>query len=415
VKLYVDYSKKIIFTLLINIQMIIFIVSPAYADTIKYYCNGTWNEYVEEEPIKLEIDGENVVSDVMPLIIDDRSLIPIRLVSEKLNAKINWNEENGAAEVLYEDTKIVFKIDENVVNVNGEEILMDIPSVIVDNRMMIPTRFVCETLGMLVKWDVEERKIIINSEDDNKNTAINDIKYTINDNNLHIGIISNSEIKKYSTFRLDNHPRIVIDIYDTMLKASKQELELENENIYCIRKSQFQEEPYVTRIVIDMKDSYSYDTSISKDKKEVYLDIAFNNEIELEDERDELGIAQGIVEYAKQYIGVEYVWAGESPEGFDCSGFVKYVYDEFGITLPHNAEQQSQYGEIVEYEDLQPSDVMFFDTDGGKDYINHVGIYLGNDLFIHASSSTKNGSEVVISEMPGFYKDCYICARRYTN
>jgi cell wall-associated NlpC family hydrolase len=125
-------------------------------------------------------------------------------------------------------------------------------------------------------------------------------------------------------------------------------------------------------------------------------------------------IQQQIVEYGSKFLGVKYVWGGESPSGFDCSGFVLYVFKHFGITLPHRADLQAQKGTYVKREDLKVGDAIFFDTNGGRDFINHVGIYVGNNKFIHASSS-RSGAYVKVSEMTPFYSGAYMTARRYIN
>jgi peptidoglycan DL-endopeptidase LytE len=89
-----------------------------------------------------------------------------------------------------------------------------------------------------------------------------------------------------------------------------------------------------------------------------------------------------IIQAAQDYIGVPYVWGGSTPEGFDCSGFVKYVFETSGIELPRTSMQMhDQVGTAVT--DLQVGDLVFF----AQAQINHVGIYLGNDQFISATSS----------------------------
>ena len=122
---------------------------------------------------------------------------------------------------------------------------------------------------------------------------------------------------------------------------------------------------------------------------------------------------QKLIQYAKKYLGVKYVYGGASPKGFDCSGFVKYVYEHFSINLERTAEDQSKHGIRVKRENLQIGDLVFFDTNGGNNAIEHVGIYIGSGKFIH-SSSGRTKHKVVISDMSdGFYNDCYMTARRY--
>ncbi len=85
-----------------------------------------------------------------------------------------------------------------------------------------------------------------------------------------------------------------------------------------------------------------------------------------------------VVAYAKNFIGVPYVWGGSTPSGFDCSGFVQYVYRHFGISLPRTTYSQIAMGRSVSRANLVPGDLVFFRSAG------HVGIYVGNETYIHA-------------------------------
>lgn len=110
-----------------------------------------------------------------------------------------------------------------------------------------------------------------------------------------------------------------------------------------------------------------------------------------------------IVQTANRYLGVPYVYGGMSPSGFDCSGLVKYVYAQNGITLPRVACDQANAGtKIWNKSQLQQGDIVCFCGNGGS-YVSHVGIYIGNDQFIHA-----NSPKVIISSLSGsWYKDKY--------
>jgi len=108
-----------------------------------------------------------------------------------------------------------------------------------------------------------------------------------------------------------------------------------------------------------------------------------------------------------ELIGTKYKTAGATTSGFDCSGFTMYVFNEIGIELPHQSKSQAQKGNSVDKSDLRPGDLIFFNTDGKG--ISHVGIYLGNDEFIHSASDdgvVKNK----LSEK--YYKARYVSARR---
>ena len=118
-----------------------------------------------------------------------------------------------------------------------------------------------------------------------------------------------------------------------------------------------------------------------------------------------------IVAYAKKFLGYPYVLGGRGPSSFDCSGLVQYVYKNFGYTLNRTATTQLQDGVAVKKADLQPGDLVFFNSAGtGASRATHVGIYIGGGQFLHASSP-KVG--VVISDLySNYYKRVYTTARR---
>lgn len=116
-----------------------------------------------------------------------------------------------------------------------------------------------------------------------------------------------------------------------------------------------------------------------------------------------------IVNNAQKYMGVPYVWGGATPAGWDCSGFTQYVMKESGITIPRTAAEQFGKGVAVNKNDLQVGDMVFFTT--YKPGASHVGFYLGDNKFIHASSAAK---EVTINSLTEtYYAEHYIGARRY--
>ena len=120
-------------------------------------------------------------------------------------------------------------------------------------------------------------------------------------------------------------------------------------------------------------------------------------------------LGQQVVAYAKQFLGVPYVYGGNGPNSFDCSGFTTYVYRHFGYTLNRTATGQLSNGVSVSKSQLQPGDLVFF-KDGGSKPVSHVGIYIGNGQFIHASTSTY---EVRINDLnSGYYAGVYVYARR---
>ena len=121
---------------------------------------------------------------------------------------------------------------------------------------------------------------------------------------------------------------------------------------------------------------------------------------------------QNIENKAKSFLGVPYVWGATGPSKFDCSGFTQWVYREAGINIPRVSRDQARVGEFITYDNLKRGDMVFFDTKKkrtGK--VSHVGIYLGNNNFIHASSA---GKSVVIYNFneKTFYKKRFLWGRR---
>lgn len=116
------------------------------------------------------------------------------------------------------------------------------------------------------------------------------------------------------------------------------------------------------------------------------------------------GLSERVVGFAKHLIGVRYSWGGSSPRtGFDCSGFVRYVYGHFGISLAHSSFADYWRGRQVGRWAMKPGDLVFFDGEG------HVGIYVGHGRFIHAPHT---GTVVRISTMSGWYSSRFDGARR---
>jgi cell wall-associated NlpC family hydrolase len=111
-----------------------------------------------------------------------------------------------------------------------------------------------------------------------------------------------------------------------------------------------------------------------------------------------------VVSTALKYVGAPYARGGTSPAGFDCSGFVMFVYGRVGIALPHNAEKQYRLGSPVSRSKLEPGDIVFFDG------LGHSGIYIGDARFVHA---TKPGDVVKVSSLDeDWYRRRWVGARR---
>lgn len=106
-----------------------------------------------------------------------------------------------------------------------------------------------------------------------------------------------------------------------------------------------------------------------------------------------------IVSYAEYFLGMPYRYGGAAPDGFDCSGYIMFLFREFGKELPRTADLQATVGKPVSAADLKPGNVLFFATTE-EPVISHCGLYIGGNRFIHASSGAK---KVIISSFDSPY------------
>lgn len=119
------------------------------------------------------------------------------------------------------------------------------------------------------------------------------------------------------------------------------------------------------------------------------------------------GNGSSIVATARKYLGYKYVYGGSSPStGFDCSGFTSYIYKQFGVSLNRTAAGQYSNGTAVSRANLQPGDLVMF----GKSGINHVAIYAGGGMIVHAANSSRGVTTDTINS--GYYNNNYVGARR---
>lgn len=118
-----------------------------------------------------------------------------------------------------------------------------------------------------------------------------------------------------------------------------------------------------------------------------------------------------LLEDARYFKGGKYIWGGSTPKGFDCSGYVQYLYKKHNVNLPRTAWQQSEVGSDIHPDDLKKGDLVFFLTDRKRNIpITHVGIYIGGGEFIHAASKKKG---IIISPLThGSYAKTFVKAKR---
>lgn len=118
-----------------------------------------------------------------------------------------------------------------------------------------------------------------------------------------------------------------------------------------------------------------------------------------------------LVQTAKKFIGLPYLWAGISGFGFDCSGFTHTIYKRHGILIPRDSSNQIKQGTAISKSNMQPGDLMFFAYNNGKGRVHHVSMYIGNGQMIHSPNSEKSVEIISMNTEP--YKSEFAGARRY--
>ncbi len=169
------------------------------------------------------------------------------------------------------------------------------------------------------------------------------------------------------------------------------------------------EEPEYEEEVEEEEETYEEVEEETEEEEESYEEESEEeSEVSYSGESSANGLT--IMNMALNYQGVPYVWGGHSPSGFDCSGLIYYCALQNGISIPRCADTQyfDGNGYHVDYEQLMPGDLVFFSSDSSYD-IEHVGIYIGGNQFVHASSGA---GYVTISDISGYYSRNYYSAMR---
>lgn len=147
----------------------ILISTNTFASTKLFY-DGAEHQYTAED-IKLMVDGQILESEIGPVIINSRTLVPVRAVFEKLGANMSWIEDTQEIIISFEDKLILLKIDSDTANVNGEAKTMEVAPKIINGSAMIPLRFVAESMNFDIGWNGNERIAFINSKSENESES----------------------------------------------------------------------------------------------------------------------------------------------------------------------------------------------------------------------------------------------------
>ncbi len=217
-------------------------------------------------------------------------------------------------------------------------------------------------------------------------------------------IVLSSLLNSISSSNLNNRTSLNTksNTFDSILGNTLLNLNSTNQTCTCNQDNSLNSLDMLNTILSSIN-NIKTDNSIKTDIQKT------SNEITISNTPKPSGKMENAINLLEDQVGKPYVWGATGPEAFDCSGLVRYVYKTaLGKEIPRVSYDQSKFGQEVDKKDLQVGDLIFFDT-MKKGRVSHVGMYIGNNEFIHASSP-KNG--VKKSELSGYYEEAYRGARR---
>ncbi|MBO5454570.1 MAG: N-acetylmuramoyl-L-alanine amidase [Clostridia bacterium] len=227
-----------------------------------------------QKNITVKIDGDIVKSDVSPVIVDDRVLVPARSIFEYMGSEVKWNDMAKIASIIRKNDTIHLIIDNNVAVVNGQIVELDVPAKIINGRTMIPVRFVSENLNMEVEWDQVNRTVNIYSKahEPEKEQSIfkgSINKISVSEGETYVKIkISGAGKLEHSMLKLDDPKRYVYDFKSCMLNTGDLgSLVCSGTYVKSVRWSQYNET--TCRVVVDLQKYYFYDYVVDGD--DVYI------------------------------------------------------------------------------------------------------------------------------------------------
>lgn len=249
---------------------------------------GCGTVFANGSDVLLQLDGEIIETDVAPIIENDRTLVPYRALLEAMGADVSWDSDARMATAILGSHRVQVTIDNTTGFVNGITKTMDVPPKIVNDRTMIPVRFVLENLNCTVGWEKDTRTVIITTPEEIKPADIASVSYKETDTAYRITAKGTDVIAGTRTFALEAPDRYVIDIKNSVLTEGIGNLSADNEIFDKVRFSQFDDE--TVRIVVDLNEKTAGRVSLSEDRTTVYIDFDkpdFQDDSESEDEEDE--------------------------------------------------------------------------------------------------------------------------------
>lgn len=226
----------------------------------------SFTEPVEAAEVKLIINGHEVKPDVPPTILNGRTLVPVRIISETLGAQVDWDPATRTVNISYHNDKIVLKIDDKNAYINDTIVELDVTAKTIKGRTMVPIRFISEALGAEVGWVQETSTVIINKEP----TKITDVLFEETSEGYQLQIKGTDPLK-YDIKTLSDPERLIIDIYDSVVYTDSNLIPINKLGINQARIGQFQVNPNISRIVLDLESKVQYEANSLQDNEIIVI------------------------------------------------------------------------------------------------------------------------------------------------
>ena len=262
--------------IIILIFLFMFIFSTTVYATIEYVClnlnyDGANHQYVNQK-VNLYINGKEMKNLTMPpVIFDNFTLVPAREVFEEVGAKVQWDANTYRVTIDYNNKNVILKIGDKNATVNNTSTSMSIPAKIINNKTMIPLRFVSSSVGLNVLWDSKTRTASVNEILSNI-TSVNlpktsaDGKFVINLDKEANGI--------NHMILTENGRRLVVDVNKCGIKTVSNNMGASN---FAVSKVRLGENDNTARVVFDLKGDFQYNVQLSEDKKSIEVNFVNNS------------------------------------------------------------------------------------------------------------------------------------------
>lgn len=255
--------KKVPFFLVAIFLVFMALSYYSFAEPLILHYDGKIHKYTEDI-LSLKINGEDIAFDVPPVIINNRTLVPVRAVGRELDADITWDGINKKVNLQFINLNMDLVINNDTVVINGKEEKLDVPAKLINERTMVPLRFIGEQMNMNVGWYPDKNLVTLNS------SRLRGIRQDEDSENQRISILLDN-CKVYNVFRLKDPDRIVIDVPNAIVVNGQSRIEINKYPVTAVRYAQFDKS--TIRIVFDVTGKPDYEVISMKDR----LVVSFKN------------------------------------------------------------------------------------------------------------------------------------------